>query len=63
MENLTSEQWHRVFEVMQKEARHQKAIIENPNLPFTENMGGRPKALRMANEISKIALTNAGGPK
>tara|TARA_R110002126_G_scaffold93089_2_gene220730 strand:+ start:7729 stop:8007 length:279 start_codon:yes stop_codon:yes gene_type:complete len=59
MENLTKKQWKRVFEVMLKEARNQKRIIDSRNIE-SRNLGGRPEALKMANDIKKIALINAG---
>lgn len=58
MEDLTKEQWKRVFEVMQKEARHQKSIVES-NLRKGLISASRMEALQLAKEIGEIALRNA----
>ena len=60
MKNLSKEQWKRVFEVMLKESRHQKSIIKLKTEEF-KDISGRIEALKMADEIRKIALINAGG--
>jgi hypothetical protein len=60
MKNLSKEQWKRVFEVMLKESRQQKRIIKLKTEEF-KNISGRIEALKMADEIRKIALINAGG--
>ena len=60
MKNLSKEQWKRVFEVMLKESRQQKRIIKLKTEEF-KNISGRIEALKMADEIRKISLINAGG--
>tara|TARA_R110000803_G_scaffold196714_5_gene260066 strand:+ start:6653 stop:6844 length:192 start_codon:yes stop_codon:yes gene_type:complete len=60
MKNLSKEQWKRVFEVMLKESRQQKRIIKLKTEEF-KDISGRIEALKMADEIRKIALINAGG--
>tara|TARA_R110002153_G_scaffold117050_1_gene261063 strand:- start:47 stop:238 length:192 start_codon:yes stop_codon:yes gene_type:complete len=60
MESLSKKQWKRVFEVMLKEARNQKRIIEC-GTKESKDLSSRIEALKLADQIRKVALINAGG--
>lgn len=59
MKDLTPEQWKCIYNVMQKEVRHQETINQKKGPRESVN---RIKRKVNAEQIMEIALHNAGGP-